>query len=328
LVLSVPGKLAFRAAARPARKIGRISRVGRFAAFQAACGADPQAKHRAVMKNIMDIFRRLALPVVPLALAAALVACSGKNDKPNYVQGSVDTLYNRAMDQLLAQNYKESAKLFDEVDRQHPYSSWAARAQLMSAYAKYRDKKYDDAVIALERYIQLHPNGRDIAYAHYLKGQAHYEQIKDVRRDQTAARQAGRSFEALVRRFPNSRYTRDSRRKIDLIRDHLAGKEMSVGRYYLKRNRQLAAIGRFRVVVAQYQTTSHVPEALYRLSAAYTALGVTDEARRITAVLGYNYPASEWYTDSYQLVTGKDVKRTGPVKKTESFGRRVLRWLF
>ena len=280
------------------------------------------------MKTLMNSFRRNALSVIPLALALSLAACSNKDEKPNYVQGSVDTLYNRAMDQLLAQNYGEAAKLFDEVDRQHPYSTWAGRAQLMSAYAKYRDKKYDDAVIALDRYIQLHPNGRDIAYARYLKGQAYYEQIKDVRRDQTAAREAGKSFEALVRRYPSSRYSRDARRKIDLIRDHLAGKEMSVGRYYLKRNRQLAAIGRFRTVVSQYQTTSHVPEALYRLSAAYTALGVTDEARKITAVLGYNYPASEWYVDSYQLVTGKEVERAGPVKKTESFGQRVLRWLF
>jgi outer membrane protein assembly factor BamD len=281
------------------------------------------------MQHIMTLLRRGARPVLPLALVAALAACSSsKENKPNYVEGSVDKLYNKAMDQLLAQSYKESAKLFDEVDRQHPYSTWATRAQLMSAYAKYRDKKYDDAVIALDRYIQLHPNGRDIAYAYYLKGQSHYEQIKDVRRDQTAARQAGESFEALLRRFPQSRYSRDARRKIDLIRDHIAGKEMSVGRYYLKRNRQLAAIGRFRTVITKYQTTSHVPEALYRLSAAYTALGVTDEARKITAVLGYNYPASEWYTDSYQLVTGKEVKRTGPVKKTESFGRRVWRWLF
>jgi len=280
------------------------------------------------MQNIMTFIRRHARAIAPLVLAVALAACSSKDDKPNYVEGSVDTLYNKAMDELLAQNYKESAKLFDEVDRQHPYSTWAARAQLMSAYSKYRDKKYDDAVIALDRYIQLHPNGRGIEYARYLKGQAHYEQIKDVRRDQTAARQAAESFEALVRRYPNSRYSRDARRKIDLIRDHIAGKEMAVGRYYLKRNQQLAAIGRFRTVVAQYQTTSHVPEALYRLSAAYTSLGVTDEARKITAVLGYNYPASEWYTDSYQLVTGKEVERTGPAKKTESFGRRVLRWLF
>jgi len=280
------------------------------------------------MQNIMRLPRCLVLVFLPLAFALTLSACSDKKNKPNYVQGSVDILYNKAMDQLLAQNYKQAAKLFDEVDRQHPYSTWATRAQLMSAYAKYRNKKYDDAVIGLERYIQLHPNARDIAYAYYLKGQAYYEQIKDVRRDQTAARQAGASFKALIRRHPNSRYVRDARRKIDLVNDHVAGKEMSVGRYYLKRNRQLAAIGRFRTVISKYQSTSHVPEALYRLSAAYTALGVTDEARKITAVLGYNYPASEWYVDSYQLVTGRDVKRTGPVKKTESFGRRVLRWLF
>ncbi len=277
-----------------------------------------------------SIVRFLTALLAASAIVLSLQACGSSDDKkkPNYAEANVGTLYNQAMDLLLAQRYKESAAKFDDVDRQHPYSRWASRAQLMAAYAKYRDKKYDDAIIALDRFIQLHPNSRDIAYARYLKGQAYYEQIKDIRRDQSAARQAMRSFEELVRRNPDSRYSRDARRKIDLVRDHIAGKEMDVGRFYLKRNRQLAAIGRFRTVVEKYQTTSHVPEALYRLSAAYAALGVTEEARKIAAVLGYNYPASEWYIDSYSVVTGKEIKRGKPLEKPVSFTRKVLRWLF
>jgi outer membrane protein assembly factor BamD len=273
--------------------------------------------------------RRLAKTAVAACVLVGLVACSStEKESKAYTEGSVGKLYNKAMDQLLAQRYSQSARLFDEVDRQHPYSRWAERAQLMAAYAKYRNKKYDDAVIAIDRYIQLHPNGRGIAYARYLKAQSYYEQIKDVRRDQTPARQSLASFEEVVRRHPRSQYARDAQRKIDLIRDHLAGKEMDVGRFYLRHNRQLAAIGRFRTVVEKYQTTSHVPEALYRLTAAYTALGVTDEARKIAAILGYNYPASEWYIDSYELVTGKTVKHDGHVRKSQSFTTRVLRWLF
>ncbi len=276
------------------------------------------------------IIRMLTAFLMASAIVLSLSACASKDDKkkPNYSETQVGTLYNQAMDLLLAQRYKESAAKFDDVDRQHPYSQWANRAQLMSAYAKYRNKKYDDSIIALDRFIQLHPNSRNIAYARYLKGQAYYEQIKDVRRDQSAARQSMKSFEELVRRNPDSRYARDARRKIDLVRDHLAGKEMDVGRFYLKRNRQLAAIGRFRTVVEKYQTTSHVPEALYRLTAAYAALGITDEARKIAAVLGYNYPASEWYIDSYSVVTGKEIERGKSFEKPVSFTRKVLRWLF
>ncbi|MCZ6863548.1 MAG: outer membrane protein assembly factor BamD [Alphaproteobacteria bacterium] len=282
------------------------------------------------MNTQRTITRILTALMVASAIVLSLQACSSKDDKKkaNYSEARVGTLYNQAMDLLLAQSYKNAAAKFDDVDRQHPYSQWANRAQLMSAYAKYRDKKYDDSIIGLDRFIQLHPNSRNIAYARYLKGQAYYEQIKDIRRDQSAARQSMKSFEELVRRNPNSRYARDARRKIDLVRDHLAGKEMDVGRFYLKRNRQLAAIGRFRTVVEKYQTTSHVPEALYRLTAAYAALGVTDEARKIAAVLGYNYPASEWYIDSYSVVTGKEIKRGKPLEKPVSFTRKVLRWLF
>jgi len=264
------------------------------------------------------------LAVVCLA-AGLLGACGSDKGKDEYVEGSVDELYNKAMDELLAERYKQAAKLFDEVDRQHPYSVWSTRAQIMSAYANYKNDKFDDAIIGLDRFIQLHPNDRDITYAYYLKGMAYYDQIKDVKRDQTSAREALKTFDEMNKRFPNSRYSRDVTRKIDLINDHLAGKEMDVGRFYLKRGQQLAAIGRFRTVVDRYQTTSQVPEALLRLAEAYTELGVVDEARKVTAVLGYNYPASEWYTDSYELVTGKAIDRP---KEDRSFMTRALAWLF
>ena len=269
----------------------------------------------------------LAGRLVILCLTAMLLgACSGDKGKDDYVEGSVDELYNKAMDELLAERYKQAAKLFDEVDRQHPYSIWSTRAQIMSAYANYKNEKFDDAIIGLDRFIQLHPNDRDISYAYYLKGMAYYDQIKDVKRDQTSARESLNTFVEMNKRFPNSRYERDVTRKIDLINDHLAGKEMDIGRFYLRRGQQLAAIGRFRTVVDRYQTTSQVPEALLRLAEAYTELGVMDEAKKVTAVLGYNYPASEWYTDSYELVTGKAVDR--PDQQNRSFMTRALAWIF
>ena len=274
---------------------------------------------RSAMAGLMGRLMILCLTAVLLG------ACGSDKAKDDYVEGSVDELYNKAMDELLAERYKQAAKLFDEVDRQHPYSIWSTRAQIMSAYANYKNSKFDDAIIGLDRFIQLHPNDRDITYAYYLKAMAYYDQIKDVKRDQTSAREALKTFDEMNKRFPNSRYARDVTRKIDLINDHLAGKEMDVGRFYLKRGQQLAAIGRFRTVVDRYQTTSQVPEALLRLAEAYTELGVVDEARKVTAVLGYNYPASEWYTDSYELVTGKAIERP---EQNRSFMTRALAWIF
>lgn len=277
--------------------------------------------------------RRRAGPLILALVAVALVAagCSGRNKAADatYVEGSVEELYNRGMDLLLAEKFKDAAKFFTEVDRQHPYSTWATRAQLMAAYAYYRDREYDTSVAALTRFIRLHPGYRDIAYAYYLRALSHYAQLKDVRRDQAPTRKALEGFEEVSRRFPNSKYASDSRRKILLLRDQLAGHEMSVGRYYQKRGSQIAAINRFRVVVEQYQTTSQVPEALLRLSESYTALGLTVEARKVAAVLGYNYPASEWYVDSYELVTDRKLAR--PKAKPGSrpgFLRRAWDWVF
>ncbi len=198
----------------------------------------------------------------------------------------------------------------------------------MAAYAYYRDREYDTAIAALDRFIRLHPGYRDISYAYYLRGLCHFAQIKDVSRDQGPTRKALEGFQEVSRRFPNSKYASDARRKILLLRDQLAGHEMFVGRYYQKRGQQIAAINRFRIVVEQYQTTSQVPEALLRLSESYTALGLTDEARKVAAVLGYNYPASEWYVDSYELVTDRKLDRPKQPKKKGGFLRRAWDWIF
>ncbi len=245
------------------------------------------------------------LPALCL-LGLALAACGG-DDEPVYVDQPVEDIYNGAHNSLLAGDYVESARLFDEVERQHPYSVWASKAQLMAAYSYYQDSKYDDAVNALDRFIQLHPGNRDVSYAYYLKALSYYEQISDVGRDQKMTQLALESLSELERRFPTSRYARDAALKIDLARDHLAGKNMSIGRFYQGQGEYLAAINRFRSVIMDYQTTSHVPEALHRLVECYLTLGITGEAQATAAVLGYNYPGSDWYIDSYALLTGIDL---------------------
>src|SRR4029079_6545132 len=180
---------------------------------------------------------------------------------------------------------------------------------------QYMGNKYDEAILALNRFIELHPGHRDVAYAQYLKVLCYYAHISDVERDQQMTQRSLESLQEVVRRYPQSQYARDARLKIDLTRDHLAGKEMEIGRYYLKRGNYLAAINRFRRLVDDYQVTSHVPEALHRLVEAYSALGLTDEPRQAAAVLGHNYPGSEWYVDSYSLATGTDAREPGEKKK-------------
>ncbi|HUN45625.1 MAG TPA: outer membrane protein assembly factor BamD [Stellaceae bacterium] len=246
--------------------------------------------------------RGLPLRFLGLSCMLALAACGG-GDKDNYVDRPVETLYNTAMDDLQAEKYEKAAKGFDEVERQHPYSLWATKAQLMSAYSQYEAGNYDESILSLDRFIQLHPGHPDIAYAYYMKALDYYVQIVDVGRDQRITQDALKSLQEVIRRFPETRYARDARLKIDLTRDHLAGKEMEIGRYYEGQKEYLAAINRFRAVVDNYQTTTHVPEALERLTECYLALGLADEAKRTAAVLGYNYPGSEWYRDSYALVT-------------------------
>ncbi len=248
----------------------------------------------------------LALAVSALALGGCGWFGSDK-DKP-YVETPVEILYNRALDDLGQQDYKAAAKEFEEVDRQHPYSVWATKAQIMAAFTYYQANKYDDAIIALDRFIQLHPGHKDIPYAYYLKGLCFYEQISDVGRDQRITQQALDALAEVVKRYPDTPYARDARLKVELTIDHLAGKEMLVGRYYQKQQQFVGAINRYRMVIERYQTTTHVPEALHRLVECYLALGVKQEAQEAAAVLGYNFPGSDWYADSYFLMTGEDYR--------------------
>lgn len=252
--------------------------------------------------------------------AVILSACSAKEEP--YVERPVEQLYNEALDKLGEGEYQLAAKAFDEVERQHPYSVWAAKAELMSAFSQYQARKYDEAILAAERFKQLHPGHKDIAYAYYLIAVSYYEQIADVTRDQKITDQALNALDEVVKRFPTSDYARDARLKLDLTRDHLAGKEMTVGRYYEKRGQYVAAINRFRLVVEKYQTTTHVAEALHRLTECYLALGVVDEAQTAAAVLGHNYPGTDWYIDSYALLTGHNLT------PSENKGSWISRALF
>ena len=244
-----------------------------------------------------------------LALVFLLTACA--SDEAVYVERPVEEIYNQAMDKLLSGNAELAVMDFDEVERQHPYSVWARKSQLMAAYAQYEINNYDEAIFAAQRFLQLHPGNRDAPYAYYLIAISYYEQIADTGREQKITELALDALGEVIDRYPESEYARDSRLKMDLARDHLAGKEMEIGRYYLKRGHQGAAINRFHYVVDKYQTTSHVPEALHRLTEAYLSLGIVDEAKNAAAILGYNYPGSEWYLDSYALLTGEDERTDG-----------------
>ncbi len=265
----------------------------------------------------------MKLKIVSSVAAVALVAlaaCSG-DDKDTYVEAPVEKLYNEATDAMLGGQFDAASKKFDEVERQHPYSVWATKAQLMSAYSLYQRNRYDESLVALDRFIQLHPGNRDAAYAYYLKALNFYEQIADVERDQRLTSQALKALEEVVRRFPESVYARDARIKVDLTRDHLAGKEMEIGRFYERGGQPVAAINRFRVVIEKYQTTTHVPEALARLTECYLAVGLREEAQTSAAVLGHNFPGSDWYRDTYALLEGVNLK---PAEDEGSWISRAL----
>ncbi len=253
----------------------------------------------------MSSFSRTAL--IALSATLGLTACAGggrTNDviDRKYVARDVATLYTLGRDTLDRGRYKQAAIIFDEVERQHPYSVWARRAQLMSAFSYYTAKEYQDAIGAAQRFLQLHPGNKDAPYAYYLIALSQYEQIEDVQRDQATTLQALTSLTELTRRYPNTKYAADARLKIDLARDHLAGKEMEIGRFYQERRQYIAAVKRFENVVTTYDTTSHTPEALHRLVESYLLLGIPQEARRTAAVLSANYPGSKWYQRSYELI--------------------------
>jgi len=256
----------------------------------------------------MSTITRSAATLLACALILPVAACAGKKPTADteYVARDVNTLYALAKTRMDQSRYEESAKLFDEVERQHPYSVWARRAQLMSAFSYYLGRKYPEAVSSARRFLTIHPGNREAPYAHYLIGMSFYQQIEDVTRDQRITQQASDAFGELIRRYPDSRYAADGRLKLDLINDHLAGKEMEVGRYYQRSGNWLAATSRFRVVVDKYQTSSHAPEALQRLVECYLALGIPREARKAAVVLGANYPNSVWYHRAYRLIYYKE----------------------
>jgi len=242
--------------------------------------------------------------IAPFAMAAllGLGGCAGDAKKDDYVEKPIATLYDDAMAKMGEREFKAAAKSFEEVERQHPYSTWAVKAQLMAAYAYYQGAKFDDAIVAADRFIELYPANADVPYAYYLRALCYYEQISDVARDQKMTLLARDSLQDVIKRFPESEYARDARLKLDLTTDHLAGKEMEIGRYYMQHRDWLSAINRFQTVAEKYQTTTHVPEALYRLVELYTTLGLTDQAEKAGAVLGHNYPGSDWYVMAYRLL--------------------------
>jgi outer membrane protein assembly factor BamD len=241
-----------------------------------------------------------------LALVVALLpACSlfGKEDV--IPDDPADKLYNEGLYLMnTKRDYKQAAKRFEEVDRQHPYSEWARKALLMSAYAHYEGTNYEDSVTAAKRYVTLHPGSADAAYAQYLIASSYFDQIPDVTRDQQRTEKAMQALDEVVRKYPNTEYAAAAKRKLEIARDQLAGKEMETARFYQKKRDYVAAINRFKVVITQYQTTRHVEEALMRLTEMYMTLGIVNEAQTAAAVLGHNFPDSQWYKEAYRLVKG------------------------
>jgi outer membrane protein assembly factor BamD len=277
-------------------------------------------------------FRLPLLLAVPL-LAAACSQWDGKRDSLNASPAAMaaatpDALYGAGIDSMRQGEYQDAIGYFDSIEREHPYSTWATSARLMAAYSDYMRNRYTEAIGALDRFIQLHPAHRDIAYAYYLRALCYYEQIVDAERDQRATEIAMNQLQEVVNRFPGTPYARDARLKMDLARDHLAGREMNIGRFYQNKGLYTAAIGRFRRVVDEFQTTNHVPEALHRLTEIYMALGLTEEARKSASVLGYNYPGSSWYQDSYALLGEGGIEAGGPGASRPGFFARTWNSIF
>ncbi|MBN9075316.1 MAG: outer membrane protein assembly factor BamD [Rhizobiales bacterium 65-79] len=253
--------------------------------------------------RVRSVLLAMSLLAVPIALAG----CQNDKDKlalASYVAPTdpADQLYNEGLANLNAGRLKEAAAKFDAVDKEHPYSEYSRKSEVMGAFTKYRMGEYDDAISMAQRYMELYPSTDDAAYAQYIIGLSYFRQIRDVTQDQQQARQTIEAMNAVVQNYPTSPYVEDAKTKIRFARDQLAGKEMQVGRYYLERREYLAAIKRFRDVVENYSNTNQIEEALARLTEAYYAMGIAPEAQTAAAVLGRNYPHSKWYKDSYALL--------------------------
>jgi outer membrane protein assembly factor BamD len=261
----------------------------------------------------------LALLLAPLGGCAMFGDWFGSKDD-KVLDDPADRLYNQGL-YLMNQkkDYKAAAKRFEEVDRQHPYSEWARKALLMSAFAYYESREYEDTINSAKRYVTMHPGSPDAAYAQYLIASSYFDQIPDVSRDQGRTEKAIQALEEVMRKYPNTEYAASAKKKLDIARDQLAGKEMETARYYLNKKDFTGAINRFKVVVTNYQTTRHVEEALTRLTESYMALGIVDEAQTAAAVLGHNFPDSRWYKDAYELV------RAGGLEPRENQGSWMSR---
>lgn len=269
------------------------------------------------ISNSVAVARMAAFGLALLVLSAC---GTSKKERLAYVERPAELIYNQAVTEMDRGDWADAKLLFQEVERQHPFSKWARRSMLMSAYASYRSADYDESVAMAQRFIGLHPGSDSAPYAYYLIAINYYDQIYDVGRDQATTVSAEAALQQVVRRYPDSDYARDARLKLELTHDHLAGKEMSIGRYYLKQNQHLAAIGRFKNVVADYETTSQTEEALHRLVESYVSIGVIQEAKLVGSVLGYNYPNSEWYKDSYELLENYGVNLDDEINKPRSKG--------
>jgi outer membrane protein assembly factor BamD len=249
----------------------------------------------------------------PLIAASLLVlgagACASRQAEDlAYIERPVEQLYLTGTDALERNRYLEAIQHFNEVERQHPYSEWAQRAQVMSAYTSYKQRDYEAAIAGARRYLDFNPASDSAPYAYYIIAISHFDQIVDVGRDQGTTESAKAALTDVVRRFPETDYARDAQLKLDMVNDQLAGKEMTVGRWYLREGQHVAALNRFRTVVADYATTSHSPEALYRLVEGYLTLGLTEEAKSAAAVLGHNHADTQWYADAYTLLAGQGVQ--------------------
>ena len=265
----------------------------------------------------------LLIGAATLMLAGCEANTATDADSPIQKNESIEALYDKATASFAAQSYKVAMEEFSEVERQHPYSEWAAQAQVMAAYSAYRGGQFDDAVGILDRFVTLHPTHASAPYAYYLTALSYYTQISDVGRDQKMSERARAALRDVVERFPDTDYARDAKLKLDLTSDHLAGKEMEIGRYYLKRSDYPAALNRFKFVIDNFQTTTHTPEALHRLVETYLRLGVVAEAKKYAAVLGYNYPGSDWYKYSYEMMQGN----LSPEEKKSTYDKYLKRIL-
>lgn len=268
---------------------------------------------RTILKGFWSVLHVSKISLQGVILGLILSACSVNEDK--YEDKPVNDLYTDARKFLEAGEYTKAAKAFAEVETQHPYSNWALKAQIMSAYCYYMAKKYDESIDGFKTFIQLHPGHQDVAYAYYMIGLNYYEQIPIVSRDQEPAEKAEEAFKEVMNRFKTSIYAKDASLRIDFLRDHMAAKEMDIARFYASKKSLVAALNRFKVVIEKYHSTSQAPEAMYRLVECYLTLGLKEEALATAAVLGHNYPAHSWYKAAYELLK-KPLKLVKPRGQT------------